>query len=234
MGVGCTGALTLAILPTVACAAPACHASQLGISPTHVWYVVAWAQSDGGYYVSCADIAITTNGMLPDYTALPIENGGELPRNQPRRGYSCAAGAEGGALAVGGVLVIVLVVVVLVGCGVLYLRYRKSNGGGAQTTVLKQTAVGGKPAASGPAAAPSLPPGWSTAVDPASGQMYYVSALTGETRWDPPPSSQPVQPPGLPPGWTSAVDPASGQTYYVETASGATSWTVPNLVSRRV
>lgn len=37
------------------------------------------ARRDDGYYIGCADIAITTDGLLPNYNALPSEVGNELP-----------------------------------------------------------------------------------------------------------------------------------------------------------
>ena len=36
------------------------------------------AQADGGSYIGCADIAITADGQLPDYTALPPQKGNIL------------------------------------------------------------------------------------------------------------------------------------------------------------
>jgi hypothetical protein len=37
-----------------------------------------------------------------------------------------------------------------------------------------------------PVAAPPLPPGWTSAVDPASGCTYYHNSVTGTTQWEPP------------------------------------------------
>jgi len=42
------------------------------------------------------------------------------------------------------------------------------------------------PAAPVPPATPSLPPGWVSAVDPASGRAYYYNAASGVTQWEPP------------------------------------------------
>ena len=39
--------------------------------------VIQWvwaAKSDGGYYMTCADIAITADGLLPDYDLLDRRN----------------------------------------------------------------------------------------------------------------------------------------------------------------
>ena len=39
----------------------------------------AWAaRADEGFYLGCADIAITDDGLLPNYAELPTESG-ELP-----------------------------------------------------------------------------------------------------------------------------------------------------------
>ena len=72
-----------------------------------------------------------------------------------------------------------------------------------------------------------LPPGWSQAVDPASGRTYYVNANTGETSWETPGGGGAPAPPSLPAGWQSAVDPSSGKTYYVNSMTGQTSWEMP-------
>lgn len=34
--------------------------------------------------------------------------------------------------------------------------------------------------------APNLPAGWTAAVDPSSGQTYYMNSITGQTTWEPP------------------------------------------------
>ena len=44
--------------------------------------VLQWmwaARADGGFYIGCADIAITEDGNLPDYAQVPSEVGKELP-----------------------------------------------------------------------------------------------------------------------------------------------------------
>merc|ERR1711907_226475 len=86
----------------------------------------------------------------------------------------------------------------------------------------------------------SLPAGGHSAVDPASGNTYYVDPQN-QTHWNLPSSEQPNQPnhPGgaigvqttektsLPAGWYSAVDPASGNTYYVD-PQNQTHWNLPS------
>lgn len=48
-----------------------------------------------------------------------------------------------------------------------------------------------------PPPTPSLPPGWVSAVDPASGRPYYYNATSGVTQWEPPAAAVPAPP--LPP-----------------------------------
>jgi WW domain len=43
---------------------------------------------------------------------------------------------------------------------------------------------------------PPLPLGWTTAIDPSSGRLYYANATTGESSWVPP--SLPLPPPSPP------------------------------------
>ena len=38
------------------------------------------ARTDGGYYMGCSDISITTTGLLPNFTQLSSETGNELPQ----------------------------------------------------------------------------------------------------------------------------------------------------------
>ena len=206
------------------------------------------SQEDDGYYISCADIAVTSDGLLPlpsVYANLTQETG-ELPINQPRPPTQCvttrgfSAGAAGGTVVV--VVVIVLIVIVLLVILFVYCRYCRKRSGGSSSSN-KYSDPPPPPPPSGPAGAGQLPPGWSAAIDPASGNTYYAH-VSGQTSWDVPtmsgmggggvpPPPPPGPPPGqmpevLPPGWTSAIDPASGRTYYMNAATNATSWTNPS------
>ena len=65
---------------------------------------------------------------------------------------------------------------------------------------------------SAPAPPSNLPPGWSSHLDAASGQLYYHYALTGQVQWQPPPSPTalppsppPPSPPATAPGSASAL-----------------------------
>ena len=149
-------------------------------------------------------------------------------------------GAAGGVF--GGIGILVLVVLVAAAALYVYCRFCRGAGEGGSSTS-KGPPPPPPPPPAGPPAPPQLAPGWTSAVDPGSGNTYYVHA-SGQTTWDmptapmaeasmapPPPPAGP--PPGtmaqiMPPGWTSAVDPASGRVYYANATTGATSWTYPS------
>mmetsp|Transcript_43046 Transcript_43046/g.113071 ORF Transcript_43046/g.113071 Transcript_43046/m.113071 type:complete len:408 (+) Transcript_43046:64-1287(+) len=201
------------------------------------------AKNDDGFYISCADIAITTNGLIKteqEYnsfigTTHTEEETGELPRNRnyvkPEQ-YSCST-SVGGSSDNGGVVATVVILLLLAACGGAGFMYYKNNsgvGGGS----------GPPPPSGGRGGGSSLPAGWREVPDPASGQSYYVNDGTGQTTWERPKASGggggaiPPPPGGLsgaaalPPGWAAQTDPASGRTYYVHSASGTTSWEVPS------
>ena len=279
--------------------------------------VLQWmwaARNDGGFYISCADIAITEDGNLPDYAQVPSEVGKELPGGSALGGsvippsvsivftvaeamdqqkslalqqaFATEAGVQptsvqvtvegtarvtvkilvlddaakgtleasmrekfgtpttanefliqqnvigvtvvdnpvitgegGGDGGAGGIIagvVIAIIVVIAIAVG-LYCFCKGRGGGGG----------GGKAPPGPPTLAGGLPPGWSQAVDPASGRTYYVNANTGETSWETPGGGGAPAPPSLPAGWQSAVDPSSGKTYYVNSMTGQTSWEMP-------
>lgn len=77
-----------------------------------------------------------------------------------------------------------------------------------------------------------LPQGWQSAVDPASGETYYVDDA-GDSHWELPGAATPEeagaeQPAGaLPPGWEAAIDPSSGREYYANPDTGETLWEFP-------
>jgi hypothetical protein len=70
--------------------------------------------------------------------------------------------------------------------------------------------------------------GWESALDPASGKIFYFQRSTNERTWDKPSlsTSEQTQQQLLPDGWKSALDAGSGKTYYYHT-SGKTSWEKP-------
>lgn len=77
---------------------------------------------------------------------------------------------------------------------------------------------------------PSLPDGWGSAKDAASGKLYYFNRSTGERSWEKPQLELSVSTPdedaALPDGWTATKDATSGKTYYYHT-NGQTSWDKP-------
>ena len=197
----------------------------------------------GGYYISCADIAITESGNLPStngnvdayYATLPQETG-ELPLNQvlpANQGCEIAGGGAGAAI---GIVIAVIIVLALAAAGYCYFCKGGGGGGGGGGTSTASAAKKKK----GPAPPPAptgpepLPAGWTASVDPSSGRTYYVGP-GGQTSWEkpqqapaPPPMPPPPPPgePSMPPGWTSSVDPSSGATYYVG-PGGVTTWEHP-------
>jgi len=195
------------------------------------------ARADGGFYMGCADIAITSTGLLPDYNLLPSEVGNELPQNAPPAPPGSVRQNQSGSGGGGATVPIIVVGLFLVLGGVGYYYYQnqqnQQGSGGSMPPMAPQE----KGAPGGP---PMLPAGWTAALDPASGRTYYSNAMTGATQWEPPamagggPSAQPAPPPGappapgsLPPGWTEAKDQGSGQNYYINTATGASTWERP-------
>jgi len=168
------------------------------------------ANQDGGSYIGCADIAITAGGVLPNYAALPSQTGNVLPfvkaaASGPSSIVSSAppppsAGGDtlpapdnqqqaepSGSDTTAIVVVVVLVVIALVGAGAFVWHRRQRSPAPTLTKTAQQYAVNQPPPPPPPPPrAPALPPGWSTAVDPASGQTYYLNASTAESQWTPP------------------------------------------------
>jgi len=192
----------------------------------------AWAaRSDGGYYLGCADISITADGLQPDFNLLPPEAGNALPSGGTGNSGGNGNGSGGGG---GGVWVAFVVIFLLIGAGgagyYAYQNYFKGDSGGSG----RPTSTPPPPGSSG-ARPGALPAGWKAEVDPSSGQTYYVNAM-GQSSWDPP-QSTPAPPSGvppmpqakdLPPGWSEVKDDSSGRFYYINNATGASTWEKPS------
>ena len=176
------------------------------------------AQADGGSYIGCADIAITADGQLPDYTALPPQKGNIL-NGVPGKVYA-APGAPGAGT----------------GAGSTYpppAPYGGAVGGSQSQTTQQSCGLGGGPGAA---------IGFVMAVAGAMGGIYFYkqkkakeAGTTGigavnvnmESSKPKTPREPSVAASNLPPGWAPETDPASGRTYYVHAATGQSSWTVP-------
>jgi hypothetical protein len=63
---------------------------------------------------------------------------------------------------------------------------------------------------------------WVVAIDPESGEEYFVNTHTGEAQWE-----RPVELMQATPGWVVAVDPESGEEYFVNTHTGEAQWERP-------
>jgi len=200
--------------------------------------VLQWvwaARSDNGFYMSCADIAITPLGTPVDYALKPSEAGNELPENQPRQGGGCSSSsgeASGGAVAV---IVICLLFVAAAGLGYMYCKNKKASPPAKPASAY--AAAPPPPPSSGGGGGGALPPGWTSAVDPTSRQTYYTNTATGASQWTPPsadaapPPPPPAAPPrgtggGMPPGWTQHFDQVEQRTYYIG-PNGQPSWEPP-------
>ena len=137
--------------------------------------VLQWvwgAEADGGAYIGCADIAIKSDGNLPDYASLDSQLGRELPD-----GSGVGTASTGG----GGIAAAVIIALLLVAAvGFWYFRKRKAAAAERDSVGIKTAGVAVPPAAP---QGPPLPPGWTQAVDPASGATYYCNGATGQTQW---------------------------------------------------
>ena len=72
------------------------------------------------------------------------------------------------------------------GYSMVELNVGPSGGAGAAAPAKPALPVASMPPAPPmPSAGPGLPPGWSSHVDPASGEIYYVDAYGG-SQWTPP------------------------------------------------
>lgn len=169
------------------------------------------ANADGGSYIGCADISITTDGQLPVFASLPSQNGNVLPGvlgldlvpntaapvgNAPnqQRANAAAAKPDCGMGTGGGVVLGLFLGGLGAAAGVYFMRKRNV----------------GKPAGGAIGA-----------------QMVAVSVPAASAAPPPQPMAQPPGAGGLPAGWTEVADPASGRNYFHNAATGATSWTRP-------
>jgi len=161
------------------------------------------ANGDGGSYLMCADISITDDGRLPNFSAVPDEVGklvaGVLAPPLPpgvvaspppagqtggvSLGGSDSQQADGGGGGAAGPVIGVIVGLAAVG-GLVYW-YTKVRG--------KAAGPGAPPASGGvvppppPQQPPSdLPPGWQEAKDPSTGVTYFFNPTTLETQWTKP------------------------------------------------
>lgn len=161
------------------------------------------ANQDGGSYIGCADVAITANGALPT-NYVPNARQGEVlsgvaatatgpgsivqpsPPPPPPQGGNVGSGNNQGAPSGdgGNPAVPVAVFLILGAVGFYgYTQYKKmKSNAGSGPTVSKTDAPPPPPV---PSADPGLPPGWSSAVDPASGVTYYIDPQGG-SQWTAP------------------------------------------------
>lgn len=195
-----------------------------------VWKAV----DDGGYYITCSDVAITLDGgLLPEYTATELarELGQTLPSGidvTDLAGNAISSASSGGGDGAGIALGIIFPLLFIAGV-FLWYRRQQARGEGFFEPCMggKKDSYPGSMNAETGSAAVALPPGWSAVVDPNSGRTYY-SNVDGTTSWDPPTSgAKAASEPALPNGWTSATDPATGKQYYVNSVTNATTWTIP-------
>ena len=210
-------------------------------------------EKDNGFYLSCADIAITADGLLPDYSVIDRETDAAgtpnaIPQNNlPNAQQECVSTPDGssGMGAVGGIVVALLMVG---GFFFWFFKIRKPSaggeggGGGSRQAGARggggkaperateiQSMLSPKPARAGSARAGSgqaVPAGWHSAVDPTSGQTYYVDAA-GASHWELPSTGAGASDDRLPAGWEAVTDPGTGREYYANPETGAVSWEVP-------
>ena len=126
--------------------------------------------------------------------------GGDVPG--PNGGGGGGSGGDDGGGAGVGVGVTFAILIIGGGCAYVYFKYFKDGNNsnkapppppsGEATWVTQMgPSAPGQPMQQAPPPPPqptagSLPPGWTSAVDPGSGQTYYVNMTTGMTQWSPP------------------------------------------------
>lgn len=191
------------------------------------------AQSDGGSYIGCSDISITTDGNLPEFNLIDSEVGNILagvpqspapplpiyspppPPNQGSGGQQGGGGSqqggggsqqpvEQGESSAGSAVIGVLLVLAAGGGAYYWYKYVR---GTPRDPMLKF--------ASKEAAAPG-------STQPLGAKQHERAAAS--------PVAPPAAPPELPEGWSSGKDPTTGVTYYYNASTKETQWTVPEKV----
>ena len=105
------------------------------------------------------------------------------------------------AIAGGGGGIVLLLLCLVSGCCICWCRRRRRDAKESGTTdaivelraehmrsstIAMQFTPRGTPIQPPPPAEPALPAGWTTAVDPDSGDAYFYNDITGESRWERP------------------------------------------------
>jgi len=168
------------------------------------------ANQDGGSYIGCADVAITADGTLPIFAALPSQEGNVLPGVRaaaagpsailqaappppPANGIpgriSDSGGTPGGQPSDGDTTntgvnrlyaILAILALVFAAAGYYYHRQKKQ----------RQAGAGGQTAtyntAKPPPPSASLPAGWAEQKDAKTGATYYYHSGTGEVTWNMP------------------------------------------------
>jgi len=171
------------------------------------------ANQDGGSYIGCADVAITADGTLPNFAALPSQEGNVLPDVRaaatgpgaisvpgppppPRGGIPGGVvesdGAPGSQPSDGDTTnkgvnrlyaILAILALVFAVAGFLYYRQKKKQQAGAPAQTPMYNTAAVPPP---PTSSTNLPAGWAELKDPASGATYYHHAATGEVTWTAP------------------------------------------------
>ena len=180
---------------------------------TSDWATIQWvwsANGDGGSYVGCSDVAITTNGQLPNYpnpnahvgevlSGIPAAASGPgsiyvaSPPPPPVGGGGSGSGG-GGSNNVGapdgeGNPAVPVAVLLLLGAagGIGYYFWKqnqKAKGKGSMPAVgITPNVATVSAVPPPPPGAPALPPGWQEHTDPGTGRAYYYNVNTGASSW---------------------------------------------------